>query len=57
MDVKAPALLKLLGDEDLRRSLGRRGAEWVSQKFDWERIVADTEARYGALAGRGRGSV
>lgn len=53
----ARAILKLLGDEDLRRSLGRRGAEWVSQKFDWERIVADTEARYGALAGRGRGSV
>ena len=43
------AILRLLGDDDLRRTLGRRGVEWVSERFSWERIVEDTLARYETL--------
>lgn len=53
----AKAVLQLLGDDEMRRTFGRRGAEWVSERFGWERIAGDTEARYGALAStRGGGA-
>jgi spore coat protein SA len=46
------AILRLLENEDLRRALGRRGAEWVSERFGWERIVADTLSLYERLGER-----
>jgi glycosyltransferase involved in cell wall biosynthesis len=42
----ARAILKLLADEDLRKSMGMAGRERVLKHFTWEKIAADLEAEY-----------
>jgi len=42
----AEKILLLLGDEPLRRELGRRGREWVAANFTWEKITRDLEQVY-----------
>jgi spore coat protein SA len=36
----------LLGDPDLRTTLGQQGRDWVAANFSWEKIAADLEAFY-----------
>jgi glycosyltransferase involved in cell wall biosynthesis len=40
------AILKLISDDKLRKSLGDRGAELVNNRFNWKMIVCDIEAVY-----------
>ncbi len=42
----AEALLRLLGDADLRQRLGCRGAEIAVERFDWRRMGDILEAEY-----------
>ncbi|MFI9466509.1 glycosyltransferase family 4 protein [Streptomyces sp. NPDC052492] len=39
-DETAERVITLLGDEELRRAMGRRGREWVEQKWRWD-LLAD----------------
>ncbi|MFJ3135061.1 glycosyltransferase family 4 protein [Streptomyces sp. NPDC086843] len=39
-DETAERVITLLGDEELRRAMGRRGREWVEQKWRWG-LLAD----------------
>ena len=45
-------LLKLIEDVDFRKSMGRRGYEHVSQKYNFIRLVSDTKDLYDKLLHR-----
>ena len=36
VDEVASCIIKLLKDEQLKKSLGRNGREWVEKNFDWQ---------------------
>ena len=40
------AVLKLLGDPELRHSMGENGRELVRERFPWQRMVEVLEAEY-----------
>jgi spore coat protein SA len=42
----ADKIIRLLGDPDLRKTLGQQGRDWVAANFSWEKIAADLEAFY-----------
>ncbi len=42
----AAALARVLDDRELASQLARQGADYVQQRFDWERIVDEIEALY-----------
>jgi spore coat protein SA len=42
----ADKIIRLLGDPDLRKSLGQQGRDWVAADFSWEKIAAELEAFY-----------
>ncbi|MDD3275002.1 MAG: glycosyltransferase family 4 protein [Candidatus Omnitrophica bacterium] len=42
----ARAIVELLGDEDLRSSLGKRAREFITANFSKEKMAADTELVY-----------
>jgi spore coat protein SA len=42
----ADKIILLLGDPDLRKTLGQQGRDWVAANFSWEKIAADLEAFY-----------
>jgi glycosyltransferase involved in cell wall biosynthesis len=46
----AQALLRLLGDEDLRRRMGAAGQSRVRERFSAERMVQDTLTVYQRVA-------
>lgn len=48
----AAAVLRLLRDPDLARSLGNKGREFVRQTFGFGRLVEQTEALYAELLAR-----
>ncbi len=50
----AERLGKLLGDDALRRQMGRAGREWVTTRFGLERMLADTRSVYAELLGQHR---
>ena len=54
-DLLAGAILRLIDDAGLRRTLGRRGVEWAAKRFGWERIAGDTLSRYETLGVSGSG--
>jgi len=43
------SLLKMLGDENLRLKLGKKGKTLVSDKFNWEKIAEQIEGVYQAI--------
>jgi glycosyltransferase involved in cell wall biosynthesis len=45
----ADAIIRLLEDEELRRSMGQAGRERVLQHFTWDKIVQDLVPHYEAL--------
>jgi len=45
-DEVAGALLRLLGDEELRRSMGRAGRAKVLERWDWARVIERLESAY-----------
>ena len=45
----AQKVLTLLGDEDLRHGMGKAGARLISQKFEVQRMVSQTEELYREL--------
>ncbi|MFL6056834.1 MAG: glycosyltransferase [Actinoallomurus sp.] len=45
-DELAASLRRLLGEPDLRRSLGRAAAEHAHSRYPWDRVAAETEAVY-----------
>ena len=47
----ADAIIRLLEDENLRRSMGQAGRERVLQHFTWDKIVQDLVPHYQALMG------
>lgn len=47
----AEALLRLAGDADLRRRLGRAGRAFVAEHYSWEQNTAQMEALYEAVLG------
>ncbi len=47
----AEALLRLAGDADLRRRLGRAGRAFVAEHYSWEQNTAQMEALYEAALG------
>jgi glycosyltransferase involved in cell wall biosynthesis len=52
VDGLASALIKLLDDESLRRSMGQAAHERVVNNFTWDRIADSLLAEYCRLAGR-----
>ena len=52
----AAAILRLLGDPDLRARMGQAGRRRVAERFSVERMVAGTAAVYARLAGTPRGA-
>jgi glycosyltransferase involved in cell wall biosynthesis len=46
----ARAISRLLGDDNLRRSMGQAGRQRILQHFTWERIAQDLLQRYASLA-------
>ncbi|MBC7237443.1 MAG: glycosyltransferase, partial [Chloroflexi bacterium] len=46
----ADAVLRLLADEEKRRSLGQAARELALQRYDWRRIVPRLEAWYATLS-------
>jgi spore coat protein SA len=42
----AAKIIRLLGEADLRRTLGQQGREWVFSDFDWEKIARDLAEFY-----------
>src|SRR5262249_18732502 len=52
----ADALVRLLGDERLRRQLGGAGFDRVRRRFTVERMVAETAAVYERVVGKRRGA-
>jgi glycosyltransferase involved in cell wall biosynthesis len=46
----AEALCTLLGNRDLRRTMGRAGRQRARELFSWERISADVERHFADLA-------
>jgi glycosyltransferase involved in cell wall biosynthesis len=56
-DAAADAIAGLLASADLRRSMGRAGAERVRAHYSWDRVAASVERSYlRALVGSGRES-
>ncbi len=49
----AEALLRLLGDPDLRLQMGRAGRQTVLAKYSWDLVAAQVEALYLKLQNRG----
>lgn len=49
----AEALLRLLGDEDLRRRMGQAGRRTVLEKFSWDLVARRVEEYYLELLGAG----
>ena len=45
----AEGILALLGDPDLRRSLGQNARDTIAGRFDWPSIVKQIEALYGKV--------
>jgi glycosyltransferase involved in cell wall biosynthesis len=46
----AEKIIRLLGDPNLRKTLGQQGREWVAANFSWERIAGALEAFYDEVA-------
>jgi glycosyltransferase involved in cell wall biosynthesis len=46
-------LARLISDKDLRRTMGRRGQQFVEQNYSKERLIADMANLYQGLAGEG----
>jgi spore coat protein SA len=42
----AEKIIRLLGDPDLRKTLGQQGRDWVAATFSWEKIATTLEAFY-----------
>lgn len=42
----AQAIERILDDPELARRLGKQGAEYVKERFDWDRIVDEIETLY-----------
>jgi spore coat protein SA len=42
----ADKITRLLGDPDLRKTLGQQGRDWVAANFSWGKIAATLEAFY-----------
>jgi spore coat protein SA len=42
----ADKIVRLLGEPDLRKTLGQQGRNWVAANFSWEKIATDLEAFY-----------
>jgi glycosyltransferase involved in cell wall biosynthesis len=43
VDEIASCIIKILKDEQLRRTLGRNGREWVERTFDWREKSRELE--------------
>jgi glycosyltransferase involved in cell wall biosynthesis len=50
----AHSILRLLKDENLRRSMGRAGRERALRNFTWDRIAGDTARQYEQLLAPGK---
>jgi glycosyltransferase involved in cell wall biosynthesis len=50
----ADAILRLLGDSELRNEMGKRGAQLVRRQFTWERVAEQMLALYEDLIGKRR---
>ena len=53
-DALADAIVRVLSDPMLAQRLGRAGRARVAERFGLERMVAETDALYRELLGRGR---
>ncbi|MEW5736088.1 MAG: glycosyltransferase family 4 protein [Thermodesulfobacteriota bacterium] len=51
----AAALIRLLGDPDMRETMGRGGREYVVSERSWKGVAEKTAAILSELSGRGRG--
>jgi len=49
----ANAAVRLLKDESLRSRMGRRGRQFVAERFNWHDNVSAMECMYGAVLGQG----
>jgi glycosyltransferase involved in cell wall biosynthesis len=56
-DRVAAALRRLLGDDDLRRSLGEAGVRRARERYTWDAVAGATLAVYEQVLARGAGSV
>jgi spore coat protein SA len=50
----AAAILKLLGDQPRRESLGKQGCQWVRDHFTWEKIAESQAEVYNAVLAQTR---
>jgi type III pantothenate kinase len=48
----ADAARRLLGDQTLRRRLGRAGRQRAEERFDWARVAEQVEQAYAEVASR-----
>jgi spore coat protein SA len=49
----AEKITRLLGDAELRKTLGQQGRTWVQANFTWEKIARDLEEFYHEVMDRG----
>jgi glycosyltransferase involved in cell wall biosynthesis len=52
----AEKITGLLGDAELRKTLGQQGRAMVQADFTWEKIARDLEEFYDAVLGQGSGA-
>lgn len=50
-DAVASAVLRLLGDPDLRRAMGQAGAAKLLAKWDWDKVIDRVEEAYARAVG------
>jgi glycosyltransferase involved in cell wall biosynthesis len=50
-DAVASAILRLLGDPDLRRSMGHAGAVKLRERWDWDKVIDRVEDAYARALG------
>jgi glycosyltransferase involved in cell wall biosynthesis len=50
-DAVASAVLRLLGDPDLRRAMGQAGAAKLRAKWDWDKVIDRVEEAYARAVG------